>query len=48
MILALLLVNLLQREKVQHWLRRRPGLALLVRQLQGAPPRALGQSFKPD
>jgi len=48
MILALLLVNLLQRERVQFWLQRRPGLALLLRQLQGAPPRALGQSFKPD
>ena len=48
MILALLLVNLLQRETIQHWLQKRPGLALLVRQLQGAPPRALGQSFKPD
>ncbi|MCB1760862.1 MAG: ABC transporter permease [Gammaproteobacteria bacterium] len=48
MILALLLVNLLQREGVQQWLRHRPGLALLVRQLQGRPPRALGQSFRPD
>jgi simple sugar transport system permease protein len=48
MILALLLVNLLQREGVQQWLRRRPGLALLVRQLQGSPPRALGQNFRPD
>jgi len=48
MILALLLVNLLQRETFQHWLRQRPALALLLRQLQGAPPQALGQSFKPD
>lgn len=48
MILALLLLNLAQRETFRHWLQRRPGLALLVRQLQGAPPRSLGQSFKPD
>ena len=48
MILALLLVNLLQRESLQQGLRKRPGVALLLRRLQGAPPRALGQSFKPD
>ncbi|MCB1861649.1 MAG: ABC transporter permease [Chromatiaceae bacterium] len=48
MILALLLLNLAQRETFRHALQRRPGLALLVRRLQGAPPRALGQNFKPD
>jgi len=48
MILALLVVNLLQRETIRHWLQQRPGLALLAAQLHGAPPRALGQSFKPD
>jgi len=48
MILALVLVNLLQRDGVQRWLERRPGLALLLGKLRGAPPRALGRSFHPD
>jgi len=48
MIFALVLVNLLQRDGVQRWLERRPGLALLLGKLRGAPPRALGWSFHPD
>jgi len=48
MIFALVLVNLLQRDSVQRWLERRPGLALLLGKLRGAPPRALGRSFHPD
>ena len=48
MIFALVLVNLLQRDGVQRWLERRPGLALLLSRLRGAPPRALGRSFHPD
>jgi simple sugar transport system permease protein len=48
MIFALVLVNLLQREGVQLWLERRPGLGLLLGSLRGAPPRALGRSFHPD
>lgn len=48
MIFALVLVNLLQRDGVQRWLERRPGLALLLARLRGAPPRALGRSFHPD
>lgn len=48
MIFALVLVNLLQRDHVQRWLEKRPGLALLLGRLRGAPPRALGRSFHPD
>jgi simple sugar transport system permease protein len=48
MILTLVLVNLLQREGVQRRLQRRPGLALLLDQLRGAPPRSLGKTFHPD
>ncbi len=43
MILTLVLINLLQREGVQRWLERRPALGLLLRQLRGRPPRALGR-----
>ena len=48
MIFALVLVNLLQRDGVQRWLETRPGLALLLGKLRGAPPRALGRTFHPD
>jgi len=48
MILALVLVNSLQREGIQRRLKRHPGLSLLLAQLRGAPPRALGKSFHPD
>ncbi len=48
MILALVLINLLQYKGVQRWLDDKPGLALLVDKLRGAPPRALGKTFHPD
>ena len=48
MILALVLINLLQYKGVQRWLEDKPGLALLVDKLRGAPPRALGKTFHPD
>ncbi len=48
MILALVLVNSLQREGIQRRLKQYPGLALLLSKLRGAPPRALGKSFHPD
>ena len=48
MILALVLINILQRESIQSWLETRPGLQLLLKRLQGMPPRALGKSFRPD
>lgn len=48
MIFTLVLINLLQREGVQRRLQSRPGLALLLGKLQGAPPRSLGRTFHPD
>ncbi len=48
MILALVLVNLLQREGVQRWVEKRPAVAEVLRQVRGAPPKALGRSFHPD
>ena len=48
LILALVLVNSLQREGIQRRLKRHPGLSLLLTRLRGAPPRALGKSFHPD
>ena len=48
MILALVLINLLQYKGVQRWLEDKPGLALLVDKLRGAPPRSLGKTFHPD
>lgn len=48
MILALVSINLLQYKGVQRWLDDKPGLALLVDKLRGAPPRALGKTFHPD
>ena len=48
MIVALVMINLLQRESVQGWVSAHPLLQTLIRQLQGSPPRALGKSYRPD
>ena len=48
MIFTLVIVNLLQRESIQDWVAAHPTLQTVIRQLQGAPPRALGRSYRPD
>ena len=48
MIFALVMVNLLQREGVQGWVKAHPMLQRSIKQLQGVPPRALGKSYHPD
>jgi len=48
MIIALLFAHSLQQERVQHWLQRRPGLAMLIDAMTGDPPRALGRRYRPD
>lgn len=48
MILALLFINLLHKEKVEHWAEQYPGLALLIERLKEAPPKALGRNYRPD
>ncbi|MCG8427659.1 MAG: ABC transporter permease [Chromatiales bacterium] len=48
MIFALVMVNLLQREGVQGWVKAHPMLQRFIKQLQGVPPRALGKSYHPD